>query len=71
MLSGMAFPLASIPAPLQVISYLFPARYMIEISRGVFLRGTSWGALYPEVLSLAVYAVVALGVATLLNRRRA
>jgi ABC-2 type transport system permease protein len=70
MLSGMAFPLASIPVPLQVASYLFPARYMIEISRGVFLRGTSWTALYPEVLSLAVYAVVALGVATLLNRRR-
>ncbi len=70
MLSGMAFPLASIPVPLQVISYLFPARYMIEISRGIFLRGTSWGALYPEVLSLAVYAVAALGIATLLNRRR-
>jgi ABC-2 type transport system permease protein len=70
MLSGMAFPLASIPFALQVVSYAFPARYMIEIARGVFLRGTSWDILLPQVLALAVYATVALGVATLLNRRR-
>jgi ABC-2 type transport system permease protein len=70
MLSGMAFPLESIPIALQVVSYLFPARYMVEIARGVFLRGASWGVLMPQVLELAAYAVVALGVATLLNRRR-
>jgi ABC-2 type transport system permease protein len=70
MLSGMAFPLASIPVPLQVVSYLFPARYMVEISRGVFLRGAGWGVLYPEVLSLVAYAVVALSIATVLNARR-
>ena len=44
---------------------------MVEIARGVFLRATSWGALYPEVLALALYAVVALGIASLLNRRPA
>jgi ABC-2 type transport system permease protein len=70
MLSGMAFPLASIPWPLQIASYLFPARYMVEISRGVFLRGASWGVLGPQVLQLTVYAIVALGIATALNRRR-
>jgi ABC-2 type transport system permease protein len=70
MLSGMAFPLGSIPVPLQVVSYFFPARYMVEIARGVFLRGASWGALYPQVLSLLAYAVIALGVATVANRRR-
>jgi ABC-2 type transport system permease protein len=71
MLSGMAFPLASIPFALQVVSYLFPARYMVEIARGVFLRGTSWNLLLPQVLALLVYAVVALGIATVLNRRHA
>jgi ABC-2 type transport system permease protein len=71
MLSGMAFPLDSIPVPLQVVSYVFPARYMVEIARGVFLRGTSWNILLPQVLSLAIYAAAALGAATVLNRRRA
>jgi ABC-2 type transport system permease protein len=70
MLSGMAFPLESIPWPLQVASYLFPARYMVDVARGVFLRGASWGALAPQLLSLTAYAVIALTVATLLNRRQ-
>jgi ABC-2 type transport system permease protein len=69
MLSGMAFPLPSIPVWLQVISYLFPGRYMVDISRGVFLRGTSWNALGIHVLGLAIYAAVGLGLATVLNRR--
>jgi ABC-2 type transport system permease protein len=70
MLSGMAFPLDSIPPVLQWVSYLFPARYMVDIARGVFLKGASWGVLGPQMLSLAVYAFVALGIATLLNGRR-
>ena len=70
MLSGMAFPLDSIPPILQFVSYLFPARYMVDIARGVFLKGASWDILLPQVLSLAVYALVALGVATVLNRRQ-
>jgi len=70
MLSGMAFPLDSIPAPLQVVSHLFPARYMVEIARGVFLRGASWEVLAPQVLSLTAYALIGLGVATVLNRRK-
>jgi len=70
MLSGMAFPLESIPPILQFVSYLFPARYMVDIARGVFLKGASWDILLPQVLALTVYALVALGVATVLNRRQ-
>ena len=70
MLSGLAFPLASIPWPLQIASYAFPGRYMVDIARGVFLRGTSWDALGVHVLGLAIYAVIGLALATLLNRRR-
>ncbi|NTU71233.1 MAG: ABC transporter permease [Coriobacteriia bacterium] len=71
MLSGMAFPLASVPPFLQFISYLFPGRYMTDIARGVFLRGAGWDVLTGLVLSLAVYAVVGLTLATVLNRKQA
>jgi ABC-2 type transport system permease protein len=70
MLSGLAFPLGSIPVVLQVISCLFPARYMVEIARGVFLRGTSWNVLGIQVAWLTLYAVIGLGLAAALNRRR-
>lgn len=71
MLSGMAFRLASIPPVLQGISYLFPGRYMVNVSRGVFLRGAGWPALWTEIVALTVYAIIGLLLATLLNRRRA
>jgi len=70
MLSGMAFPLSSVPPFLRVVSFLFPARYMTDISRGVFLRGTSWDVLGIEVLRLLAYAVVGLVLAAVLNKRR-
>jgi ABC-2 type transport system permease protein len=70
MLSGLAFPLASIPPVLQFVSMLFPARYMVEIARGIFLRGTGWAATSTQVLALAIYAAVGLTSAALLNRRR-
>jgi ABC-2 type transport system permease protein len=71
MLSGMAFPLDSIPPFLQLVSYLFPGRYMVEIARGVFLRGAGWQILGAEVLRLFLYAAIALALASVLNRRMA
>jgi ABC-2 type transport system permease protein len=71
LLSGMAFPLASVPVVLQGVSYLFPGRYMVDIARGVFLRGAGWPILSGQVLALCAYAAIGLGLATLLNRRRA
>jgi len=63
MLSGFAFPLNSIPPFLQFISLLFPARYMIVITRGVFLKGATMAELWPQVAALGVYAVVSLSLA--------
>ena len=70
MLSGLAFPLGSIPPLLQFASLLFPGRFMVEISRGVFLRGTGWSVLGIQVVYLAIYAAVGLTLAALLNRRK-
>jgi ABC-2 type transport system permease protein len=71
MLSGFAFPLNSIPVPLQWASYLFPARYMTVIARAVFLKGAGIAVLMPEMLALTAYATVGLTVASLLWARRA
>ncbi|HEX9092624.1 MAG TPA: ABC transporter permease [Coriobacteriia bacterium] len=71
MLSGFAFPLNSIPVPLQWASYLFPARYMTVITRAVFLKGAGLTLLAPEMIALVIYAVVGLTVASLLWARRA
>lgn len=71
LLSGLAFPLDQIPVVLQWFSGLFPARYMVTISRGVFLKGAGFVDLWPQLLALAVYAMVMVGVAARLYGRRA
>jgi ABC-2 type transport system permease protein len=70
MLSGFAFPLDSVPAFLRGVSYVFPGRYMMTISRGVFLKNAGWDVMWPQVLALAVYAVVSVTLASQLHRRR-
>lgn len=63
MLSGFAFPLNTIPPVLQFASYLFPGRYMVVISRGVFLKGAGFDVLWPQVAALVAYAFVSLSLA--------
>ncbi len=68
-LSGFAFPLSSVPVVLQALSWLFPARFMVTLSRGVFLKGAGVAELWPELVALAGYAVVAIAVAVVLSAR--
>ncbi len=70
LLSGFAFALDQIPVVLQWISYGFPARFMVTIARGVFLKGAGFAELWPELAALASYALVMLLVSSLLHGRR-
>ncbi|MGV8908500.1 MAG: ABC transporter permease [Propionicimonas sp.] len=70
LLSGFAFALDQIPVFLQWISYAFPARYMVSISRGVFLKGAGFAEVWPELASLAAYSVVMLVISSVLYGRR-
>ncbi|QGF24662.1 ABC transporter permease [Raineyella fluvialis] len=70
LLSGLAFPLGSIPVWLRWLSYAFPGRYMVSISHGVFLRGAGFAELWQPLVQLAGYALLVGTVATVLSRRR-
>lgn len=60
LLSGMVFPLASLPAPLFLLSHVVPARWFIVIARGVMLKGAGIAHLWPELLVLTLMMVVLL-----------
>ena len=64
MLSGFIFPIASMPTALQVISHAIPARYFLEALRGIVLKGSAASQLLPELAALAIYATVALTLAS-------
>jgi ABC-2 type transport system permease protein len=63
MLSGMIFPIASLPLPLQIISNIIPARWFIMISRGIMLKGAGIAELWQPMLVLSVMLVVLLTLA--------
>ena len=71
MLSDFAFPLNSVPGFLRFASYLFPGRYMVTITRSVFLKGAGLEVLWPQIASLALYAAIGLTLASLAYARRA
>jgi ABC-2 type transport system permease protein len=57
-LSGFAFPIRNMPEPVQWLTYLNPLRYFMEIVRGVFLKGSGVGDLWPQLAALAVMGTV-------------
>jgi ABC-2 type transport system permease protein len=61
MLSGFSFPIRNMPEPVQWLTYLNPVRYFMEIVRGIFLQGAGMSTLWPQILSLAVYGVIVMG----------
>jgi ABC-2 type transport system permease protein len=69
-LSGFFFPLAAMPPFLQAISYFVPLRYFLIIARAVIIKGVGLDAVLPEVIALAIFGVVVMGVASLRFRKR-
>ena len=70
MLSGFIFPISSMPAFLQVVTYVVPARYFLIALRAVVLKGVGPAMFWHELVALAIFAVVILGLASLRLRRQ-
>jgi ABC-2 type transport system permease protein len=62
-LSGYVFPIEGMPRVFQLISRLIPARYFIELLRGIILRGASLAELWQPAAWLTFYTVVIIGLA--------
>jgi ABC-2 type transport system permease protein len=64
LLSGFIYPIDQMPAVIQLITHLIPARYFMTISRDVFLKGTSIDLIFDELLALGLFAIVLTFLAT-------
>jgi ABC-2 type transport system permease protein len=69
-LSGMIFPIENMPLPLQAISRVIPARYLVHGLRGILLKGNGLEVLWPDLLAMTLFAVCILGLATARFKRR-
>jgi ABC-2 type transport system permease protein len=70
-LSGYIFPAPGLPFVLRWIGRLMPATHMIEIMRGVVLRGAGPAQLWPNVAALVAISVAMVALSVRNFRRRA
>jgi ABC-2 type transport system permease protein len=52
LLSDFVFPIVNMPKILQIITYVVPAKYFIDILNGLYLRSLGLGVLWPSYLIL-------------------
>ncbi len=69
-LSGTLVPIESMPLAMQYLSYLSPIRYYMEISLGIFLKGTGLGILWPQFLAMSLFGLVIFPLSLLRLRKR-
>jgi ABC-2 type transport system permease protein len=70
MLSGFVFPIASMPAAIQAITYIVPARYFIVALRAIVLKGAALETFWTQLAALAIFAAVTLTLASARLRRQ-
>ena len=63
LLSGLMFDIASMPKFLQVFTVIVPARYFVQVLRGVFLKGVGWNVLWAQAVGMLIFALVGLSLA--------
>jgi ABC-2 type transport system permease protein len=63
MLSGVFFPISSLPFFLQMVGNLLPLTYFVYILRSILVKGVGLNMILPQVIALTIFAILLLGLA--------
>jgi ABC-2 type transport system permease protein len=63
LLSGFMFAISNMPAPVQLLTRVIPARYFVSLVKGIYLRGVGLSTLWTDTLFLAAFGAIVLGLA--------
>ncbi|WP_172328821.1 ABC transporter permease [Mangrovicoccus sp. HB161399] len=70
LLSGFMFPYEGMPVPAQWLANALPVTHFLRLIRGVVLRDAGLAEIGPQMLWLACFAAIGLGIASLRFRKR-
>lgn len=70
LLSGFMFPIENMPAVFQYATYLNPLRYFLVIIRGLFLKGSGFSVLWPQMAALLVLGLTLITISSLRFKKR-
>jgi ABC-2 type transport system permease protein len=69
-LSGIFYPLFSMQPIMKMEAFMVPTTHFVMISRGIFLKGQGFEALWPYALGLLVMGIIFLGLSILLFKKK-
>jgi ABC-2 type transport system permease protein len=64
LLSGFVYAIDNMPLIPRLISTIIPARYLVTLLKGIFLKGVGLEVLWWELLLLAIYAAIVFALVT-------
>jgi ABC-2 type transport system permease protein len=67
-LSGFVFPVRNMPAFIQAVTYIVPAKYFLVALRAIILKGVGLPAFWEQVLFLAGFAGLTLALSAAMLR---
>jgi ABC-2 type transport system permease protein len=70
LLSGFATPIENMPHWLQPVTYIIPLKYMLVISKGLFLKAMPFGIVWENLWPMALISVFTLAGASIFFKRR-
>ncbi|MFA4987744.1 MAG: ABC transporter permease [Candidatus Brocadiia bacterium] len=70
LLSGFMFDIANMPKVIQVVTFLVPARYLVTVLRGIYLKGVGLEVLWPQAVFLVAFAIIVVALAILRFRKK-
>lgn len=70
LLSGFTYSISSMERPLQLITYLVPARYFVTLIRGIYLKGVGLEVLAIEAALLTLFSVATVILAQLAFKKK-
>jgi ABC-2 type transport system permease protein len=69
-MSGLFYPIASMPAEMKMEAYMMPTTHYLTITRGLFLKGLGLTSLWPFAAALFAMGVGVTGVSILTFKKR-
>jgi ABC-2 type transport system permease protein len=58
LLSGFVFPISNMPKIIQIVTYAIPARYLITLLQGIYLKGVGLHVLWLEGIFLTTFGAL-------------
>jgi ABC-2 type transport system permease protein len=70
LLSGFMYSIDNMPAPVQTVTYLVPAKYFVSLLKGIYLKGIGLEVLWLEAALLGVFSAAVVTAARVRFRKQ-